>query len=80
MKREMTRLRVLQQSLLLGMLTIVLAAQPSPPSYAEGLSTQSGQTLIPELQLIKEEETVSIASGLRAADLAGAVECLCDYR
>jgi outer membrane receptor for ferrienterochelin and colicin len=58
----MARLTVLQQSLLLGMLTILLVAQASPPGYAEGLSTQSDQTLIPELQLIKEEETVSIAS------------------
>jgi len=44
------------------MLTIVLVAQASPPGYAEGLSTQSGQAVIPELELIKEEETVSIAS------------------
>ena len=58
----MARLTALQQSLLLGMLTILLVAQTSPPSYAEGVSTQSDQTLIPELQLIKEEETVSIAS------------------
>ncbi len=44
------------------MLIILLVAQASPPGYAEGLNTQSDQTLIPELQLIKEEETVSIAS------------------
>ena len=62
MKREMTRLRVLQQSLLLGMLTILLVAQASSPGYAEGLSTQPDQASIPELELIKEEETVSIAS------------------
>lgn len=58
----MTRLTVLQQSLLLGMLTILLVAQENLPSYAKEPSTQSDQTLIPELQLIKEEETVSIAS------------------
>ena len=58
----MARLTGPQKFLLLGMLTIVLVAQASPPGYAEGLSTQSDQTLIPELQLIKEEETVSIAS------------------
>jgi iron complex outermembrane recepter protein len=44
------------------MLTILLVAQASPPGYAEGLSTQSDQASIPELQLMKEEETVSIAS------------------
>jgi iron complex outermembrane recepter protein len=58
----MTRLPVLQQSLLLGMLTILLVAQTPPPGYAEEPSTQSNQAPIPELQLIKEEETVSIAS------------------
>ena len=58
----MTRLTVLQKSLWLGMLTIVRVAQTPLPGYAEGLSTQSDQALIPELQLIKEEETVSIAS------------------
>ncbi len=58
----MTRLTVLQKSLLPGMLIILLVAQASPPGYAEGLNTQSDQTLIQELQLIKEEETVSIAS------------------
>ena len=44
------------------MMTIVLVAQSPLPGYAEELSTQSDQTLIPELQLIKEEESVSIAS------------------
>ena len=58
----MARLTVLQRSLLLGMLTIVLVAQAAPPGYTEELSTQSNQALIPELQLIKEEETVSIAA------------------
>ena len=58
----MTRLTVLQKSLWLGTLTILLVVQPSPPSYAEESSTKSNQALIPELELIKEEETVSIAS------------------
>ena len=58
----MTRLTVLQKSLWLGILTIVCVAQTPLPGYAEGLSTQPDQALIPELQLIKEEETVSIAS------------------
>jgi iron complex outermembrane receptor protein len=47
---------------LLGLLTIVLVAQAPLPTYAEESRTQSDQALIPELQLIKEEETVSIAS------------------
>ena len=58
----MTRLTVLQKSLWLGMLTFLLVAQAPVPGYAEESSTQSDQVLIPELQLIKEEETVSIAS------------------
>ena len=58
----MTGLRFLQKSLSLGMLTIVCVAQAPLPSYAEESSTRSDQALIPELQLIKEEETVSIAS------------------
>jgi len=44
------------------MLTIVLVAQTPLPGYTEEVSTQSDQALIPELELIKEEETVSIAS------------------
>jgi iron complex outermembrane receptor protein len=44
------------------MLVVLLVAQASPPGYAEGLSTKSNQVPIPELDLIKEEETVSIAS------------------
>ena len=44
----MTRLTILQQSLLLGALTILLVAQAPLRGYAEGLSTQSDQTLIPE--------------------------------
>jgi iron complex outermembrane receptor protein len=59
---QMTRLTVLEQSLLIGMLTILLIAQASLPGYAEESTTQPNQALIPELELIKEEETVSIAS------------------
>ena len=58
----MTRLPGPKVSLLLGMLTILLVAQAPLPGYTEELSTQSDEVLIPELQLIKEEETVSIAS------------------
>jgi len=58
----MTRVPGPPKSLWLGMLTIVLVAQAPPPGYTEELSTQPDQVLIPELQLIKEEETVSIAS------------------
>ena len=58
----MARLTGPQKSLLLGILTIVLVAQAPLPGYTEESSTKSNQTLIPELQLIKEEETVSIAS------------------
>jgi len=58
----MTRLTGPQKSLWLGMLTIVCVAQAPLPGYTEELSTQSDQALIPELELIKEEETVSIAS------------------
>ncbi|MBU6482001.1 MAG: TonB-dependent receptor plug domain-containing protein [Nitrospirae bacterium] len=41
---------------------MVLVAQAPLPGYAEELSTRSDQALIPELELIKEEESVSIAS------------------
>ncbi len=58
----MTRLTGPQKSLWLGMLTIVLVAQAPPPGYTEEVSTQPDQVPIPELELIKEEETVSIAS------------------
>jgi len=58
----MTRLTGPNKSLLLGILTIVCVAQTPPPGYPEELSTQSDQAVIPELELIKEEETVSIAS------------------
>ena len=51
-----------QKSRWLGILTIVFAAQAPLPGYAEELGTQSDLAPIPELQLMKEEETVSIAS------------------
>ncbi|NOS80289.1 MAG: TonB-dependent receptor, partial [Nitrospira sp.] len=41
---------------------VLLVAQAPGPGYAKEPSTQPDQALIPELQLIKEEETVSIAS------------------
>ena len=52
----------LQESLVFGMMTMVLVAQAPLPGYTEELSTQSDEAIIPELQLIKEEESVSIAS------------------
>jgi len=58
----MTRLTGTSKSLWLGMLMILLVAQAPLPGYTEESSTQSDQALIPELELIKEEETVSIAS------------------
>jgi len=51
-----------QKSLLLSILTILLVVQTPLPGYTEELSTKSNQALNPELELIKEEETVSIAS------------------
>jgi iron complex outermembrane receptor protein len=51
-----------QKSLWLILLAILLAAQTPLPGYTEELPTQSKQAVIPELELIKEEETVSIAS------------------
>ena len=44
------------------MLTIMLVTQAPLPGYTEELSTKSNQVPITELELIKEEETVSIAS------------------
>jgi hypothetical protein len=58
----MTRLTVFSKSLLLGMLTTLLVIQVPLPTYAEELRTQSDPAVIPELQLMKEEETVSVAS------------------
>jgi iron complex outermembrane recepter protein len=57
-----TRLTGPKESLLFGILTIVLLVLAPAPGHTEELSTQSDQTLIQELELIKEEETVSIAS------------------
>jgi iron complex outermembrane receptor protein len=57
-----TQLTGPQKSLLLAMLAILLAAQTPLPGYTEELPTKSKQAVIPELELIKEEETVSIAS------------------
>jgi outer membrane receptor protein involved in Fe transport len=51
-----------RKSLLLGMVTIMLVAQAPRPGYTEESSAKSSQAVIPELELIKEEETVSIAS------------------
>ena len=58
----MTRLTGRKKSLLLGMMTIVCVALAPTSGYTEESSTQSDQAVIPELELIKEEETVSIAS------------------
>jgi iron complex outermembrane receptor protein len=44
------------------MVTIALVALAPTSGYTKELSTQSDQALIPELELIKEEESVSIAS------------------
>jgi iron complex outermembrane receptor protein len=44
------------------MLTMMIIAQTPIPGYTEELNTQPRQAVIPELELIKEEETVSIAS------------------
>ena len=47
---------------LLGMLIIVCLAQAPPPGYTQELTTQPDHASIPELELIKVEEAVSIAS------------------
>ena len=44
------------------MLTMMIIAQAPLLAYTEELPTQSKQAVIPELELMKEEETVSIAS------------------
>lgn len=51
-----------RKPLWLSLLAILLVAQTPLPGYAEELPTQSKQAVIPELELMKEEETVSIAS------------------
>ena len=61
-RTHMTGLTVAPKSLLFSTLTIVFVSQMPLPGYTEELSTQSDQALIPELELIKEEETDSIAS------------------
>jgi iron complex outermembrane receptor protein len=58
----MTELTCPQKFRLLSTLTIVIVAQAPLPGYTEGSSTQPSQAVVPELELIKEEETVSIAS------------------
>lgn len=58
----MTRLTGLETSLLHVMLTIVCVAQAPPPGFHGRIEHPGDQALIPELQLIKDEETVSIAS------------------
>ena len=58
----MTGLTGFPKSLLLGILTIVIVAQMPLTGYSEELRTRPDQVRIPELELIKEEETVSIAS------------------
>lgn len=58
----MTRLTGLKESILFGILMIGLVAQTPRPGYTEELRPQPNQALIPELQLIMEEESVSIAS------------------
>ena len=58
----MTGLTDSPKSLLLGILTIVVVAQMPLTGYSEELRTRPDQAPIPELELIKEEETVSIAS------------------
>ena len=58
----MTQLAGLSRSLLFSISTIVFVAQMPIPGYTEESSTKSDQAPIPELELIKEEETVSIAS------------------
>jgi iron complex outermembrane recepter protein len=57
-----TQLAGSQKSLWLGLLTVVLVALTPLPGYTEELPIQSKQAVIPELELIKEEETVTIAS------------------
>jgi iron complex outermembrane recepter protein len=58
----MRRLTGPRKSLLFAMLTMMIIAQAPIPGYTEESSTRSSQAVIPELELIKEEETVSIAS------------------
>jgi iron complex outermembrane recepter protein len=57
-----TQLTGPQKSLLIAMLTMMIIAQAPLPGYTEELPTKSKQAVIPELELIKEEEMVSVAS------------------
>ena len=59
---HMERRTGLHTSLLICILIIWLVSQASLPGYAEESGTRSDHAVIPELQLMKEEETVSIAS------------------
>jgi len=58
----MTRVTGHPLSLLLGILTIMFVVPVPRPGYTEELKAQPDQASIPELELIKEEETVSIAA------------------
>ncbi len=58
----MRRLTGHPKFLLFGMVPILLVALSPLPGYTEESNRQSKQALIPELELMKEEETVSIAS------------------
>jgi outer membrane receptor for ferrienterochelin and colicin len=58
----MERRTGLYTSLLICFLTIACIARTSSLGYAEESGTRPDPALIPELQLMKEEETVSIAS------------------
>jgi iron complex outermembrane receptor protein len=58
----MIRFTGLSKFLVMGMLTIVCIAQAPLSGHTEESSTKSDPVLIPQLQLMKEEETVSIAS------------------
>jgi len=58
----MTQLTGLSRSLLFSILTTICVTPVPLPGYTEELNAQPDQPPIPELELIKEEETVSIAS------------------
>jgi iron complex outermembrane receptor protein len=62
LEKYVPQLPGLPHSLLLGILTIMCVAPAPLPGYTEELTAQSDQPPIPELELIKEEETVSIAT------------------
>ena len=60
--RDMTRPSRSHTSLAFGILMIVVVTQSPVVASTEELTTQTDKPVIPELELIKEEETVSIAS------------------